>query len=335
MTQPHPDSFSATTNAAAADAERRGAPPTLPWDGAAASTTPEQARRRPRIPQWATIFLVGLALWAATVVVTFFTGNSNLIPTIILIGSFLVPVTFVSFAFSRADDVLHPQLIFTTFVVGGVLGVLGASVLEATFLNSASGPSWVVVGLIEEGVKLAALWLLALRLPRYTVRDGMVMGATVGLGFAALESAGYAFNALFTSQNLSLSNLIETEVLRGILTPLGHGLWTAILGGALFATARATGRLRLTPAVFGWYVVVVLLHAFWDASQTIALWITLVLTGGPIVVMTPQGTAPGLTQGQVHLYTGLSWTLMLLDGAIGVLILLNHWRAAQRSSISA
>jgi RsiW-degrading membrane proteinase PrsW (M82 family) len=46
------------------------------------------------------------------------------------------------------------------------------------------------VGLIEEAVKLGALWLLA----RYTMRDGMVLGATVGFGFAALESAGYAFN---------------------------------------------------------------------------------------------------------------------------------------------
>ena len=86
------------------------------------------------------------------------------------------------------------------------------------------------MGLIEEAVKLAALWLVARSLPRYTMRDGIVLGATVGLGFAAFESAGYAFNALFTA-GLSLLNLVETEVLRSILTPIGHGLWTAILGG--------------------------------------------------------------------------------------------------------
>jgi hypothetical protein len=33
---------------------------------------------------------VGLALWIATVVVTFLTGNPNLIPTMVLTGSFLV-----------------------------------------------------------------------------------------------------------------------------------------------------------------------------------------------------------------------------------------------------
>ncbi len=63
--------------------------------------------------------------------------------------------------------------------------------------------------------------------------DGVVLGTTVGFGFAAFETAGYAFNALFTTQGISLGNLVETEVMRGILTPVGHGLWTGILGGVL------------------------------------------------------------------------------------------------------
>jgi RsiW-degrading membrane proteinase PrsW (M82 family) len=36
---------------------------------------------------------------------------------------------------------------------------------------------------------------MARRLPRRTVRDGIALEAAVGFGFAALESAGYAFNA--------------------------------------------------------------------------------------------------------------------------------------------
>jgi protease PrsW len=38
---------------------------------------------------------------------------------------------------------------------------------------------------------------------------------------------------VFTLEGLSVRNLVETEVLRGVLTPLGHGVWTAILGGVL------------------------------------------------------------------------------------------------------
>jgi protease PrsW len=308
------------------------------------STDPAVPLRR-RLPTWARVFLGGAALWLATVVTTFATGNPNLVPTVILLGSFLVPVTFVVYAFGRADGVLTPQRIFLAFICGGVLGVLGASVLEAALLRQASGPGFLGVGLIEEAVKLAALWLLARRLPRYTIRDGMVLGAAVGFGFAALESAGYAFTALFTSNGLSLLNVVETEALRAALAPVGHGLWTAILGGALFATAARTrrsrpaggtgsfgrrgepghlpGRPRLTFSLVGWYLLVSVLHAIWDAASGIAVWLTLVLTGSPAqwnLIRLDQ--APGITPGQVHLDTALTWGLMGADAVIGVLLLL-------------
>jgi RsiW-degrading membrane proteinase PrsW (M82 family) len=281
--------------------------------------------RRP----WLQLFLAGLGLWVTTVLVTFATRNSNLVPTIILLGSFLVPAAFVTYAFGHADEVVTPQRVFTAFVYGGVLGVLGASVLEAAFLRQPSGPAFLGVGLIEEAVKLAALWLLARRLSRYTMRDGMVLGAAVGFGFAAFESAGYAFNALFTNDGLSLLNLVETEVLRGILTPVGHGLWTAILGGALFGVAARRGRLRLGRAVLGWYVVVALLHGLWDASQGIAVWLTLLLTGTQAQwLLIRVGQVPDVTPAQVHLFTVVSWALLALDALVGLLVLRHRWRRA-------
>ena len=281
--------------------------------------------RRP----WLRIFLGGLGLWVATVAVTFATGNVNLVPTIILLGSFLVPAAFVTYAFGHADEVVTAQRIFTAFVYGGVLGVLGASVLEDAFLRQPSGPTYAWVGLIEEAVKLAALWLVARRLPRYTMRDGIVLGAAVGFGFAAFESAGYAFSALFTAGGPSLLNLVETEVLRGILAPVGHGLWTAILGGTLFGVAARSGRLRLSRAVLGSYVLVSLLHALWDASRGIAVWLTLLLTGTPVQwLLIRLGQAPAVTQDQVHLFTIISWGLLALDALLGLLILRRRWRRA-------
>jgi RsiW-degrading membrane proteinase PrsW (M82 family) len=275
------------------------------------------------------MFLGGLGLWVATVVVTFATRNANLVPTIILLGSFLVPVAFVTYAFGHADQVVTAQRIFTAFVYGGVLGVLGASVLEDAFLRQPSGPTYVWVGLIEEAVKLAALWLVARRLPRYTMRDGIVLGAAVGLGFAALESAGYAFNALFTMEGLSLRNLVETEVLRGLLTPLGHGLWTAILGGVLFRTAAEGGRLRLSGALVGWYLVVAGLHALWDAARPVAVWLTLLLTATQVQwLLIRMGRVPQPTQAQVHTFTMLTWGLLLVDVLLGLAILRGRWRQA-------
>jgi len=284
--------------------------------------------RVPRIGSgWRRIFATGLGLWLATVLVTFVTGNANLIPSIILLGSFLVPVTFVAYAFERTDAVVTAQRIFTAFVYGGLLGVLGASILESAFLGQPSGLTYVGVGLIEEAVKLVALWVVARRLPRYTVRDGMVLGAAVGFGFAAFESAGYAFNALFTPGGLPLLNLVETEVLRGILTPVGHGLWTAILGGVLFGVAAQRGRLRLRGPVLGWYVVVALLHCLWDASRGLAVWLTLLLTGTPVQgQLIQQGRAPTVTPAQVHVFTTLNWILLAANGLVGLLILLAQRR---------
>src|SRR6266540_5459435 len=83
--------------------------------------------------------------------VTFWTGNANLVPTVLLLGSFLVPVTFVMYAVERlADELVTTERIFTAFLYGGVLGVLGASILEAEFLKEPSGLTYLGVGLIEE-----------------------------------------------------------------------------------------------------------------------------------------------------------------------------------------
>jgi RsiW-degrading membrane proteinase PrsW (M82 family) len=224
--------------------------------------------------RWLIVFLVGLVLWIASIVVTAITRNTNLIPTDVLLGSFLVPVTAVIWNFDHdVDSALSGQRIFVTFVVGGVLGVLAASLLESP-LDQQSFLTYVAVGFIEEAVKFAALLGAAVGLQRYTTRDGIVLGATVGFGFAALESAGYAFNALFTVHGLSLGSLVATEALRGLLSPLGHGLWTAIVGGALFHASSRGGRLRVTGGVIGAYLLVSVLHGLWDSMRGIALILT-------------------------------------------------------------
>ena len=118
---------------------------------------------RPR-RTWLRVFLTGLGLWLLTVVVTFATGNPNLVPTLVLLGSFLVPVTFVLWAYGRRHSgEVTSELLFSTFVTGGVLGVLAASLLE-TYLLHPSPVFFLGVGLIEEAAKLAALAFLCRRL---------------------------------------------------------------------------------------------------------------------------------------------------------------------------
>jgi RsiW-degrading membrane proteinase PrsW (M82 family) len=296
-------------------------------------TGTEAAPRRRRT--WLRIFLTGLLLWVLTVVITFVTGNPNLIPTLVLLGSFLVPVSFVVWAFGRRHSgELTAELLFSTFVVGGVLGVLAASVLE-TYLLSPSPVLFVGVGLIEEAAKLVALAFVTRRLTHKYARDGLILGAAVGFGFAAFESAGYAFTALFTESGLSVTQLVQTELLRGVLAPVGHGLWTAILGGVLFSASgrrhfALTGRLLLA------YLGVSLLHALWDAMHSIALMVTLLLTGTPYQYrLLEQGYQAQPTDTQANLFTVLSWGGLILVSLIGIGWLLVVRRRADREAPSA
>jgi protease PrsW len=234
--------------------------------------TGQDALMKPRgqswAPRWWAVFLIGLALWAAAVGSVFVTGDLIVLPTVFLLGSFLVPVTAVAWYLDHdSSPALSPRRILSAFLIAGVLGILAASFLEFWLVYGTGLRGNLKVGLIEEFVKGAAIVVLAIGLRSYTRRDGMVLGAAVGFGFAALESSGYALAALFVVQGqqltLSLSSVVFTELVRGVLAPFGHGLWSAILGGVIFHAARK-GRLRLTWSVLVAYVGVSLLHGAFD-----------------------------------------------------------------------
>ncbi|MGZ3382844.1 MAG: PrsW family intramembrane metalloprotease, partial [Isosphaeraceae bacterium] len=281
--------------------------------------------------RWLAVFLSGLVLWILSVVVTGLTQNPNLIPTVVLLGSFLVPATAVIYYLDHSPSTtVSTQRVFFAFLYGGVLGVLAASVLEAWLLQN--GPLvYVGVGLIEEFVKVLALLLVALGIRHFTTRDGIVLGASVGFGFAAFESSGYALSALFTPNGLSLTSLVFAEVLRGVLAPLGHGLWTGILGGALFAAASKRGRLAIFSLRFiGLFLLVSLLHALWDSMRGLAIVMTLLVTSSPALnVLMQGGLLPQTTDVVTWIFLAFEFGGMAVVSAIGLLMLRRAWRRAR------
>jgi RsiW-degrading membrane proteinase PrsW (M82 family) len=281
---------------------------------------------------WRRCLVGGLALWVLAVLVTYATQNTTLLPTLILLGSFLIPGCFALWAFEKHGLDLGLNLLLGCFVVGGVLGVLGASVLEYYLLH----PSWWLflgVGLIEEAVKaLALMFVLRRHREVHTLRAGLVLGAAVGFGFAAFESSGYAFNALFTIQGISLRGLLETEILRGLLAPFGHGLWSAILGGVL-VSYRRDGHFHLNRTVIATYLGVSVLHALWDSMDGIAVWLVYLLTAGDLQrTLFEYGYIPGPTSEQKHLYTLFSDGGLALVALIGITWLLALARQARNST---
>src|SRR5213082_1287600 len=252
-------------------------------------------------PSWWAVFLIGLVMWAAAFGVARLTRNVILLPTVVLLGSFLVPVTGVVWYLDHdGSPALSPRRIVSAFILSGVLGALAASVLEYWLVYGPGTIGNLKVGLIEELVKGVLIVLFALGIRKYTTRDGMVLGATVGFGFAALESSGYALASLFVVQGnqlfLSLPSVIFTELVRGVLAPFGHGLWSALLGGAIFTAARR-GRLRLTWVVLGTYLLISALHGAFDSISSIVGYAAISLIGLiPFIWLWRRGDAGGVLE---------------------------------------
>ncbi len=222
----------------------------------------------PRANNWLRTFITGLIFYLVATALLFLTQNPNLFPTVVMIGSFLVPVTYVTFFYERRH--LSNLTISTTvigFVYGGILGVLAASLLEPIFVRSANITNTITIGLIEEFAKILGVILIARRFRHDLEMDGLILGAAAGMGFAALESMGYAFTA-FLSSGGNVSQTVVVTLIRGILSPVGHGTWTAIFASVLFREAKQ-GHFRINYKVIGAFAIVALLHASWDALPTV------------------------------------------------------------------
>ena len=105
---------------------------------------------------------------------------------------------------------------------------------------------------------LGVAWLLFRSRNRFQM-DGVVHGAAAGMGFAAFENLIYSL----TIGSISVDQLLSMLWLRAILSPFGHGTWTAIICAALWR-AKGGGRPRLDRFVAAAFAFSVLLHGLWD-----------------------------------------------------------------------
>ena len=72
--------------------------------------------------------------------------------------------------------------------------------------------------------------------------DGVVYAAMVGLGFAMIENVGYYVNAVVSPHRGGIALLGYTFVLRGLLSPLLHPIFTSMTGlGVAYAAERRRG----------------------------------------------------------------------------------------------
>jgi RsiW-degrading membrane proteinase PrsW (M82 family) len=203
------------------------------------------------------------------------TGNPNLIPALVFMGSFAGPIAVAIFFFEcNLPANISLYAVFRMFIWGGILGIvltLALSTLEGILATRWLGAS--VAALTEEPAKLAAVVLLASRRKCPWTLNGLCLGAAVGAGFAAFESAGYAlrgFLEVLMESNVSEANtaLIDVMTTRGFQSPFTHVVWTAITAGALWRVVHDSP-LR-SSSLADWrfvspFIASVLLHFTWNS----------------------------------------------------------------------
>ena len=218
--------------------------------------------------------------------------NPNCAPGAIIFGSFAIPIASVMFFF-ECNIIRNVSLyqIIKLFLYGGTFGLFCALV-GFDFMPFAKQLGDSQAGLVEEPAKLLVLILLlkmgGLGNKNY-ILNGLLCGAAVGAGFAAFESAGYAFS-IFESETLRAGRemllnryryglAIATNdpkaamygnlVMRGLLSPFGHIIWTGMCAAALW---RVKGdkefefSMLFNPLFLIVFAIAVSLHMVWNSN---------------------------------------------------------------------
>lgn len=236
---------------------------------------------------WLLILVSGVLLFLLTLQALRITDNPNYYPTVILLGSFVVPVAFVTYFY---DHVRHREismpLLSTCFIMGGVLGSIAAGILEFSALTSLNFAGLFGVSIIEEGAKLIIPVAVYLGWRYRHEADGLLFGVAAGMGFAALETMGYALVNLVDSQG-DIQALQQVLLARGLLSPAGHAAWTGFVCAVLWRERERKGHVTINLAVIGAFLVTVLLHASWNiaASFTGPRIVDTVIGSGGVVVL--------------------------------------------------
>src|SRR3954470_15311309 len=204
----------------------------------------------------------------------------------VLVGALgaLIPVGPGVWAFLWVDrwEPEPPRSLLFAFLWGACVAALTALVINSSavlvldnVLGQGSGDvlgAALVAPFVEEGVKGAfVVGLLVFRRREFDgVVDGIVYAGLVAAGFAFTENILY-FGGAFVEDAMSGASggVLATLLLRGVLSPFAHPLFTAMTGiGAGIASNSRSGPFQVVVVAVG-YLAAVLLHSLWNGSASL------------------------------------------------------------------
>ena len=234
------------------------------------TTTPKLTTAEATWPQpwlWSRVLVgLGLAFFMMLLCCELF-NNINALPGTIVLGSFMVPVGILVFFFElNTPKNISFYNVLKIFLVGGC----GSLLLTLTLfsLTKDTGKAYleaIITGVVEEVAKagIVAYFILREKDAKHTV-NGLLVGAAVGAGFAAFESAGYALRFYL---NADFGRMLDVILLRAYLAPGGHVVWAAMAGYAMMLV-KGDGAMSVQvfrkKAFWKIFWIPIAMHAIWD-----------------------------------------------------------------------
>ncbi|RBM18045.1 PrsW family intramembrane metalloprotease [Prauserella sp. PE36] len=228
--------------------------------------------------------LVGVAL-CGLLVVAFATVRVGVLAVVIGVIAAVVPVAVVTAAFLWIDrwEPEPAKLLLLTFLWGACVATLSALLINDTaetvgdlLLGSGNGgkvSAVVSAPLVEELMKAVPVVVILWRRSHEFdgVVDGIVYAGFSAAGFAFTENI-YYFGRAFAEQGFGdglSSGVVAAFILRGVLSPFAHPLFTVLTGIGLGIAAQTHGRTLRVLLPLAAYVAAVCLHALWNASAVL------------------------------------------------------------------
>lgn len=197
------------------------------------------------------------------------------------------------------------RLLLLAFLWGATVAVIVSVVLElATSEVLGRGVTLTLVGpAIEEAAKGAFLLIMltgARRREFDGVVDGLVYAGFCAAGFAFVEDVGYIAQTFGQGTDVTVS----TVVLRLVLAPFAHPLFTSLIGLGVGLSVNRGGPIRWGYPAAG-YLGAVALHALWNSSLVFGL-------GGYLVV----------------------YVVIMIPVFAGAILLARHYRRRERDVVN-
>ncbi len=202
------------------------------------------------------LLVVSLVFWELGTRISLIATTTAFLPAII----YILPLLWLD-----RYDPEPPWALASAFAWGALVAVVVSLLLNSAVIALMGDAIGVLVSapIIEEASKGLGvlLFLIVLRHEFDDILDGIVYAGVIALGFATVENVFYYGRNLLEHGN---EGLFYTFVMRGILSPFAHVIFTSMIGiGCGIARESHNWALRVLMPIVGYFMAVTL-HAVWN-----------------------------------------------------------------------